>query len=444
MLIDADCRRKRGDPAAGLEKACRDEMLCMQTSGGGAIAGTGYAYEILSQESVAAYVRSRDDLSERLGPGPIVVRDVADGNLNSVFVVRTHQERPGLVIKQALPWVRVHGEGWPLTPERAVSEERGLRIFRGIDPDVTPELYGFDRERYALAMEDLGDLRVWRDALNDGEAFEAAAVSMGRFVARIAFHTSELGMDPSAIRKLREESVNDVLCRITEDLVLTEPFIEHEHNRHHPAIQGLVDDVRGDRGLLEEVANLKHIFMTHGEALIHGDLHTGSVMVGPGRAVAIDPEFCFYGPVGFDLGALWANFVISSARARVLRRPATFQAAVDGLLASSWQAFTDELRRLWPSGDDPFMRPRYVERYLRSVFGDALGFAGAKATRRMIGYAHVADIETLEEPGRARASGAVLRVARRFILERDRLASPREAWAVVDEELAELGPAVGP
>ncbi len=55
--------------------------------------------------------------------------------------------------------------------------------------------------------------------------------------------------------------------------------------------------------------------MTHGEALIHGDLHTGSVMVGGGRTVAIDPEFAFYGPVGFDLGALWANAIIASVRA---------------------------------------------------------------------------------------------------------------------------------
>ena len=147
-------------------------------------------------------------------------------------------------------------------------------------------------------------------------------------------------------------------------------------------------------------------------------------MVGPGRAVAIDPEFASTGRSDSDLGALWANFVISSARARVLRRPAAFQADVDGFLASSWQAFSDELRLLWPTGADPFMRPRYTERYLRTVFSDALGFAGAKATRRMIGYAHVADIETLEDPERATASGAVLRVARRFDPRTDRLHHP--------------------
>ncbi len=72
--------------------------------------------------------------------------------------------------------------------------------------------------------------------------------------------------------------------------------------------------------------------MTHGEALIHGDLHTGSVMVGGGRTVAIDPEFAFYGPVGFDLGAIWANAVIAAARAAQLDRPADFRAHVAAIV----------------------------------------------------------------------------------------------------------------
>ena len=72
--------------------------------------------------------------------------------------------------------------------------------------------------------------------------------------------------------------------------------------------------------------------MTHGEALIHGDLHTGSVMVGGGRAAAIDPEFAFYGPVGFDLGALWANAAIAASRADRLGRPEAFRAHVAAIV----------------------------------------------------------------------------------------------------------------
>ena len=50
--------------------------------------------------------------------------------------------------------------------------------------------------------------------------------------------------------------------------------------------------------------------MTAAEALIHGDLHTGSIMVNQDETKVIDPEFAFYGPMGFDVGLLLANFFL--------------------------------------------------------------------------------------------------------------------------------------
>ena len=110
--------------------------------------------------------------------------------------------------------------------------------------------------------------------------------------------------------------------------------------------------MRADTAAHDGLSVLKHRFMTRAEALIHGDLHSGSVMVGGGRTVAIDPEFAFYGPVGFDLGALWANAAIAASRADRLARPEAFRAHVAAILPDSWEAFTTELRRLWPERVD--------------------------------------------------------------------------------------------
>jgi hypothetical protein len=54
----------------------------------------------------------------------------------------------------------------------------------------------------------------------------------------------------------------------------------------------------------------------------------------------------------------------------------------------------------------------------------------------MIGYAHVRDIETLDEPARSSAAAGVLRAARRLLLERDHIDTPADAWARVADELA--------
>ena len=59
------------------------------------------------------------EIKARLDGEPVKwrVREVGDGNLNLVFIV----EGPGggLVVKQALPYVRLVGESWPLPLERS-------------------------------------------------------------------------------------------------------------------------------------------------------------------------------------------------------------------------------------------------------------------------------------------------------------------------------------
>ena len=52
-------------------------------------------------------------------------------------------------------------------------------------------------------------------------------------------------------------------------------------------------------------------FITEAQAVIHGDLHTGSVMVTETETRVIDPEFAFVGPMAFDVGAIIANYLLS-------------------------------------------------------------------------------------------------------------------------------------
>ena len=396
-------------------------------------------YEPLEATTVEAYLDSRPALRARLPAGLLTVREVGDGNLNLVFIVRSAAEPdvPGIVLKQSLPWVRVFGEGWPLTVERAVSEAHAYEAYTPIAGEALPAYLGYDEARYVIALEDLGDLRVWRGALNDGEIHQGAAGTIGRFVARVAFWTSDFGLQPEERKARLVASSNPELCRITEDLVLTEPYLEHEHNWHHPPLDGLAAELRADATLRREVGLLKHAFRTHAEALIHGDLHTGSVMVGGGRTVVIDPEFAFYGPVAFDLGALWANAAIADARAAHLGRSEAFRAHLASIVRASWDAFRMELARLWPERADPFLDDGFRDAWVQGVWHDAVGFAGTKAIRRMIGFAHVSDIETLDEPDRSIAAAAVLRIGRRLVLERAAIDGPTDLWTIVQDELRE-------
>ncbi len=52
-------------------------------------------------------------------------------------------------------------------------------------------------------------------------------------------------------------------------------------------------------------------FCERSQALLHADLHTGSIMVTQTSTQCIDPEFGFYGPMGFDVGAFLGNLALS-------------------------------------------------------------------------------------------------------------------------------------
>lgn len=90
------------------------------------------------------------------------------------------------------------------------------------------------------------------------------------------------------------------------------PYIKHKHNRWtSPQLDKLAGMFRMDASLRVAAQTMKEKFLTQAQALIHGDLHSGSIMVTQDDTKIIDPEFAFYGPMGFDLGAYFGNLFLA-------------------------------------------------------------------------------------------------------------------------------------
>ena len=398
-------------------------------------------YEFLTADTIADYIAADPRLAAHVDAGAITeVKEVGDGNLNLVFIVHD-AHGGGLVLKQALPYVRLVGPDWPMTPDRARHEAEALQFHGRLVPDLVPQVYAFDADRYILAMEDLSDHRVWRGALNEGLRHDGVAALMGEYVAAVAFGTSILGVDPEEQKMIASRSANPELCTITEDLVFTEPYFENGRNSVLPANEKDAADLAADDVIVRAMGGAKWSFMTHAEALIHADLHTGSVMVraadgeqGPvDSAKAFDSEFAFYGPVAFDLGALWANYTIAAARAIALGEDERADWCLD-LCGQTWTAFEGSFRTLWPTRRDA--------RVFTDGFGDDLIarwqsetwlFSAAKMARRIVGLAKTKDIESLPEDLREGAARGVLVTARQAV--RDRLiATDPSAYAAMARE----------
>ena len=71
---------------------------------------------------------------------------------------------------------------------------------------------------------------------------------------------------------------------LTSNYVFTYPFGYHSTNRYSDEVKALLPRVHDDKVLQENAAKLRTKFTDVKECLLHGDLHTGSIMVKQGMA----------------------------------------------------------------------------------------------------------------------------------------------------------------
>ncbi|CAI7820461.1 unnamed protein product [Closterium sp. NIES-53] len=545
----------------------------------------------VSEHTVPAFLQDHPDLAARLGGGPAEwsVREVGDGNINFVYIV----EGPGgaLVVKQALPYVRVVGESWPMTLDRIYYEALALRQQFAWVPELVPEVYFFSHPMALLVMRYVAPPAiVLRKGLVQGRVYPRLAEHMSSFLASTLFLSSLIAINTEVYRdKVREFCGNVEMCRLTEQVIFTEPYVLATNNRWTtPQLDADAAALREDVPLKLAITELKsnedvprklaiselkgkwcidapgacgvfhnpppciptilwfifsggsggsggssgsggsgssfistchcgppscilfHAcfacalvhplpapptcrFCERAQALLHADLHTGSVMVTEESTVVIDPEFAFYGPMGFDIGAFLGNLLLAyfsqdghataddSRAVSVLCGPSclyecakwtdlaisrspspTFtilppslspslaQAAKKWLLqcvTETWQKFEAKFLALWNdkalAKGDAYPQALYHDNaallsaaqtaFLREVFLDSLGFAGAKMIRRIVGIAHVEDLESIADPDvRAACERRALNFGKHLVKERHQFKSIADVAAAVE------------
>lgn len=330
-------------------------------------------------------------------------QEIGDGNLNLVFHITDQNGGKSIIIKQALPYAKVVGESWPLSLDRARIEREALQLQYGLCPGLAPEVYAFDDELAVTVMEDLSDHTIMRKGLIEGAAYPLFAGHIGEFLARTLFFTSDLAMNPQHKKEQVKKFINPDLCKITEDLIFEDPYKLSDNNNYPEYLEDEAQALREDGALHLEVALLREAFLTRTEALLHGDLHTGSIFATAESTKVIDPEFAYYGPMGFDVGAIIANLLLNYASRPGWTKDADERRETEErllrMVSDVWTEFETRFRKLWnEEAKDPMAgAPGYQDLYVTKVLRDTAGFAGCKMIRRIVGLSHVADIDTIED-----------------------------------------------
>lgn len=332
----------------------------------------------------------------------VSAEEIGDGNLNLVFKIYDNQGVSRVVVKQALPYVRCVGESWPLTLDRARLEAQTLVEHYKYCPQHTVQIIHYDADLAVMVMEDLSHYRIWRSELVKGVRYPEASRQLGEYLAQTLFHTSDFILHPHQKKAEVARFINPEMCEITEDLFFNDPYNDHQRNNYPAALEPLVASLRHDNALRIAVAALKHRFFANAEALLHGDIHSGSIFVAEGSLKAIDAEFGYFGPIGFDVGTAIGNLLINYCGLPGLVAPREAADAREQRLADVhdiWSTFSARFLQLAKekTTDIALGYPGYAQAFLRKVWADTIGYCGTELIRRTVGMSHVADMKLIKD-----------------------------------------------
>lgn len=397
-------------------------------------------YTPFSTESLPGYLAGVAAIADRLGGDQSAwkVREVGDGNLNLVFIVDGEIET--IIVKQALPYVRLVGDSWPLPLYRAFFEYHALIRQEARDPGSVPEVFHFDETNALIAMEFIKPHLILRHKLIRGERVEGLATFLGNFCARTAFRGSELSMK-SADKKADVGlfAGNIEIPAITEALVFTDPYYDAEMNHHTDGLDPVVAQLRGNTELKACAQRMLMKFASNTETMAHGDLHSGSIMSTDSDSRVIDPEFVQYAPIGFDIGMLTANFLMAyfSQPAHRGAELDDYQEWILSVISDCYQQFEAEFIHLWKTERTGMLYPKSLfedqghsseaacKALLKDIWIDALAICGIEMHRRTLSLAHNADFESIEDVTvRAPLEARNLMMGAEIILKAETIADP--------------------
>jgi len=382
-------------------------------------------YFLMKTEDVEEYIREK--IPTFFTNAKLESKEIGDGNLNYVFRIVDTNTGKSIIVKQAGEVTRISAD-MKLSTDRGRIEADILKIQGNYAEGLVPDIYLYDEVMCAMLMEDMVGHVMMRTGLMRHETYPRFAEDISTFLVNTLLLSTDVVMNHKEKKENVKNFINPDLCEISEDLVFSEPFINfnHRNNEFAPNIDFIKKELYEDKSLRLEAAKLKFAFMNNAQALVHGDLHTGSIFINQEHTFVFDPEFAFYGPMGYDIGNVIANMFFAWCNGDATIENAgekdqfcgwiidTIVEIVDKFIKKFKICFQENATELLAKTEG------FLEWYLGNILADTAAIAGLESIRRIVGMANVKDITTiLDENKRARAEKIVITVAKNYIMNRN-------------------------
>jgi len=296
----------------------------------------------------------------------------------------------------------VFGKDAKLARERMVLEVSVYRkwestVGKEVAASFLPRIYAFDEESMAFVMEFLESYVLLQESLYSETACKTIAAVAGRAMGLVHAGTHCTKILPAEAETLTEVYQNSTLRGLQLEYVFTKPYREAER----------AADLREDAAFMQELENIKAKYRGENKsdlALVHGDLHPGSIMANSsvGTVKFIDPEFAIYGPPGLDVGSVFSGYALAYVLAVFNNPPAKNPIIV--AMSELWASYAQAMEA---GGIDPSV--------VSTISKDGVAFAGCEIARTALGFAGVRGLPLSDDALKAKAEVALLLLAHRCI-----------------------------
>lgn len=363
------------------------------------------------------------------------IDEIGDGNINYIFRLSDGQNT--VIAKFADNFFR--GSNREISTKRSEIESYILKIQNSLSLGNAPEIFYFDKNNHCIFMEDLSDYITLRDALQKEKTFPQFGKSMAIFLYNTLFKTTDLVLDSMEKKKRVKRLINTEMCEISERLVFTEPYMNlQKKNIYHIENEDFVTRrLYKNKKLLKEVAVLKNNFKNNAQSMIHGDLHAGSVFVKENDMKVFDPEFSFYGPMGYDIGNIIGNLIIYYVYAKNSNQNQDYTNWLEKEINNILNQFIKEYENNFENDiNDPVMNTKeFKQDYLNIILNDTFGYAGTEIIRRTVGAFKVPVLTNGDKDIVKSIETALINIGIDLILQRNTLKQSSQLQQLIKEHI---------
>lgn len=353
---------------------------------------------LMNKEEILDYLISNEIFKNKEN---LEINELSDGNINYVFRIYDKISKKSIVVKQSDEYLRTSHRN--LDPYRSKIEKEILEIEYKLSNGLVPKIYHYDENLHLIIMEDISEYKNLRKELMNRKIFNFFANDITEFIVNTTLCMTDLVLDKYEKKENVKLFINKELCDITEDLVFTEPY--YNYKNRNIITKGNEEFVEKylykDEKLHTEIAILRNNFMNNSQSLIHGDLHSGSIFINENGIKVIDPEFAFYGPIGYDMGNVIGNLFFALFNSKYTDKNEKFIKFLNDTISNIYNLFKEKLYKKYDEIVEfkLYKTKDFKIQYITKILEDTIGYAGTEIIRRIVGDSKVLEvnIDNVEE-----------------------------------------------